>query len=167
MVYNNRKPDIDKVNQTQMTEKGHAYVKPSSTSGRGLFAKKDVPAGEQIFSLARPLIAVLDSVRCNDCCSNCFAWTSSPVASYETWGDAYRSEMKACSQCKILKFCGRVGWRFLCRAFVPPKHRTNTLLFRRVKPKHGRNSTNLNANPLAESHRTMNCQVPFALLSRS
>ena len=151
-----------------MVEKEHAYVKTSSTSGRGLFAKNDIPAGDQIFSIERPLIAVLDSDRCSNSCSNCFQWTFFPVASYEKWGDAYRPEIKACSQCKVLKFCDRVCWRFLpCGILYFLNHWTDTLLFRHVKLKHGRNSINLNANPSAESLRTMSCQLPFALQSRS
>lgn len=109
-------------------ENEHAYVKTSSTSGRGLFAKIDNRAGKQIFSIERPLIAVLDSARCGDCCSNCFSSTSPPVASYETWGDTYRHEMKACSQCKILKFCDRVRCDFLLLLWYPvlAKHLANT-----------------------------------------
>ncbi|KAF2140049.1 uncharacterized protein K452DRAFT_201990, partial [Aplosporella prunicola CBS 121167] len=55
--------------------------------GNGLFAKEAIPAGEEIFSLDRPLAAALDSVRIANCCSNCFTFQNLDV----------RANLKACA----------------------------------------------------------------------
>ncbi|KAF2835493.1 SET domain-containing protein [Patellaria atrata CBS 101060] len=81
-----------------------ADVKPSPTSGSGLFARENIPPGELILSLARPLIAVLDLPRLSDSCSNCFIWSTTPL--FSSKGDAVdKVGVKACSGCKVLKYC--------------------------------------------------------------
>ena len=84
-----------------------ALTQKSTIAGRGLFASEDISAGAQIFSIARPLVAVLNTPRLTECCSNCFAGVATPFTSDGAYG-AVAPEVKACSQCKLLRFCSKV-----------------------------------------------------------
>ncbi|KAF2088201.1 SET domain-containing protein [Saccharata proteae CBS 121410] len=82
-------------------EKDSAYVKASPVAGNGLFAKKDVPAGELLFAKERPLLAVLDSPNMDGNCAYCFS------GSYASMFDPANFELKACTGCKITKYCSK------------------------------------------------------------
>ncbi|EOD47967.1 putative set and mynd domain protein [Neofusicoccum parvum UCRNP2] len=77
-----------------------AYKKKSPIAGNGLFATQDIPAGESIFSLKRPLITVLDNVSLDSCCANCFASTGFGATNNQL-------DLKACTGCRTVKYCGR------------------------------------------------------------
>ncbi|EKG22146.1 hypothetical protein MPH_00473 [Macrophomina phaseolina MS6] len=74
--------------------------KKSAISGKGLFANQDIAAGDLIFSLKRPLIAVLDNVSLDSCCANCFASTGFGATNNDL-------SLRACTGCSTLKYCGR------------------------------------------------------------
>lgn len=77
-------------------------LKPLSAgaAGTGLFATRAIKAEEAILQEERPLLAVLDSPRLKEACSWCFLYTG------ETDDDV---ELKVCTGCKILRFCGKVS----------------------------------------------------------
>ena len=93
-----------------MRDQCHAYVKHSDTAGNGLFAAKKILPGELIFSLQRPLIAVLDSARFEDTCANCFAWTAESAIGSR--GDAAGVSVSACTGCRTLRYCSKVSRDF-------------------------------------------------------
>lgn len=82
-----------------------AEVRSSTVSGRGLFAIRDVTAGNALLSLDRPLITALDGERIQDTCAWCFAWTELPVLSGAGVNQA--TTVNACSGCKKVKYCSR------------------------------------------------------------
>jgi len=90
-----------------MTSIGHAHVAKSSVAGSGLFASQDVVAGDLIFSLARPAVAALDTKNLGSVCANCFASAADPSVLH---GEAnIQVTVKACTGCKILKYCSKVS----------------------------------------------------------
>ena len=81
-------------------------VRDSPVGGKGLFAWKDVAAGEGINTIMRPLVLVLDTRRLADTCSNCLEWSSqvflrSIVDEYEP------PSLKACLGCKTMRYCSK------------------------------------------------------------
>jgi hypothetical protein len=88
----------------------HAHTGKSTVeeNGRGLFADRDFPAGDVIYTAPRPLAAVLDASNLVDTCANCFTKADNQ------WVERYGQVPKACAQCHILKFCSKVG------VFMPP-----------------------------------------------
>jgi len=90
-----------------MTSIGHAYVAKSSVAGSGLFASQDIAAGDLIFTLARPAVAALDTKNLGNVCANCFASAADPSILH---GEAnIQVTVKACTGCKILKYCSKVS----------------------------------------------------------
>lgn len=88
------------------------YSKKTKNAGNGLFASKDIPAGDLILRVDRPLLAVLDSPHLNDACSNCFVWVPRGGAAAD--GDERDNvTLRACTGCKIVRYCGKVGGNFL------------------------------------------------------
>jgi len=86
---------------------GHAYVAKSSVAGSGLFASQDIAAGDLIFSLARPAVAALDTKNLGNACANCFASAADPSVLH---GEAnIQVTVKACTGCKIVKYCSKVS----------------------------------------------------------
>ena len=85
----------------------YAYPQQTAYAGTGLFASKGIPAGELVIRINDPLVSVPDSPHLTDTCSNCFAWVPKGQAGAE---DEYLSvELKACTGCKIVRYCGKVG----------------------------------------------------------
>ena len=86
----------------------NVYSKKTKNAGDGLFASKDIPAGDLILRIDRPFLAVLDSPHLNDACSNCFVWV--PRGGAAVGGDERDNvTLRACTGCKIVKYCGKVG----------------------------------------------------------
>jgi hypothetical protein len=75
-------------------------------AGKGLFTKRDFDGGEEIWSQKRPLVAVLDDVSLPLACSNCFSQVHDVTSSWKE--DEKPVEVKACTQCKLLRFCSKV-----------------------------------------------------------
>ena len=90
-----------------MTDQKHAYIGKSRVAGNGLFAEKEIPAGELILSISRPLIGALDVARLADTCANCFTWTAGPSIVTGTYV-AEGVSVKKCSGCQQVRYCSKV-----------------------------------------------------------
>lgn len=97
------------------TERGYAAIRTTTTaasgkwatkSPKGLFATKDLPAGAQIFTVERPLIAALSKARLGDTCANCYKSGGEIAGGVEA--------LKACTGCKQVKYCGKVSTCACC-----------------------------------------------------
>ncbi|KAK8218150.1 hypothetical protein IWZ01DRAFT_492082 [Phyllosticta capitalensis] len=91
------------------TEVGKAYKKESPIAGNGLFAKQDIPEGELIFSIQRPLFTELDSTNLQAYCSNCF------VRSENGMYGAPELRVRACTGCRVVCYCSKrcqsIAWK--------------------------------------------------------
>lgn len=95
------------------TERGHAAIRPTTTTAtgkwatkypKGLFAVKGLDAGTEIFRVERSLVAALSKERVGDSCGNCFGSEGEGVGE----GVGVK-EMKACTGCKQVWYCGKVS----------------------------------------------------------
>jgi hypothetical protein len=82
-----------------------------SGAGRGAFVLKAVKAGDLIFSIAKPLICIVndgEEMLCTTC-DNCFANCSDGVPTVS------RKNLKftACGGCKVLHYCSKVRHNFI------------------------------------------------------
>jgi len=125
-----------------MAANGFAVIKNSPVSGRGLFATKDLQAGELIFSIERPLVCVLDGTHLDDTCANCFVSSQGPPIG-RTVRDVDDVQLKACARCKQMKFCGKVNTTENHWHFTALRHTHGAP--RNAKQEHGKDSTNSNA----------------------
>jgi hypothetical protein len=114
-------------NTTVPTPECHVEVRPSTTSGNGLFATKDIPAGSTLLFKTRPLVGELDLPRLEESCHNCFMWTQKIVkvcGVHAHEPDRYpgrypdcsgcQSEgekigIKPCTGCKKVRYCIYIG----------------------------------------------------------
>jgi hypothetical protein len=137
---------------TAPTPECHVEVRPSSTSGNGLFATKDIPAGSTLLLKTRPLIGELDLPRLEESCHNCFMWTQKAVkacAIHAHEPDRYPGKypdcpdcqtegqvigVKACTGCKKVRYCSKVcfalyclGWNFAHASLYPCRFVKNRL----------------------------------------
>ena len=95
-------------NKQPQSERGNAIIRDSPTAGRGLFATRDIPAGDLIFYIQRPLLCVADRARLEDTCANCLVWVNGfSVEERGTGSDPVT--LKACLRCKQVKYCSKVG----------------------------------------------------------
>lgn len=86
----------------------NVYSKKTKNAGNGLFASRDIPAGDLILLVNRPFLAVLDTPHLDDACSNCFVWV--PQGGAAAGGDERDDVvLRACTGCKVVKYCGKVG----------------------------------------------------------
>ena len=124
-------------NPTPPIPECYVEVRPSPTSGNGLFATKDIPAGSTILLKSRPLIGELDLPRLEESCHNCFLWSQKAVrvcAVHASEPDRYPGKypdcegcasegevigVKTCTGCKKVRYCSKVcfahhghGWNF-------------------------------------------------------
>jgi hypothetical protein len=72
--------------------------------GKGLFVKKDFKAGVELWSAKRPLVGVLGETFLSQACSNCFNVHGMDMVR----GLDVTYDVKACTQCKVVKFCSKV-----------------------------------------------------------
>ncbi|KAF1808065.1 SET domain-containing protein [Eremomyces bilateralis CBS 781.70] len=96
-------------------------VQPSPLGGRGVFASKSFSPGEELFTVSRPLLSSLDGIRLHDTCVNCLKWDGdATIGVQET---PLESTLKACSGCKIFKYCRkecqREHWRLIHKVQCP------------------------------------------------
>ncbi|KAF2146566.1 uncharacterized protein K452DRAFT_282748 [Aplosporella prunicola CBS 121167] len=96
---NNNNPSAERALEI-MAQNNASYIKESPVAGNGLFAKKAIDTGGLIFSIPRPLVAALDTSRLLDTCANCFACN-------DMIGSSEGLDLKACTGCNIVKFCGK------------------------------------------------------------
>lgn len=95
------------VKSHSMATAGRAYAARSALAGQGLFAAQDIKPGELIFDLARPAVAALDTGSLPSVCANCFASAAgASVLHGEVNGNI---TVKACTGCKTLRYCSKVG----------------------------------------------------------
>jgi hypothetical protein len=85
-----------------MSQVCHAEVQKSGVDekGHGLFATRDLAAGDRIYTASRPLLAAVERDKLDSTCSNCY-WA-------ENVNEVGKKAL-ACSQCKQLYFCSKVG----------------------------------------------------------
>lgn len=67
--------------------------------GNGLFASTAIKTGEDVLHVQTPFVVVLDSPRLQDTCSGCFGKRQLDSG----------TELKACTGCRAVKYCDRVG----------------------------------------------------------
>lgn len=145
---------------TPSTPECHVEVRPSPTSGNGLFATKDIPAGSTILLKARPLIGELDLLKLEESCHNCFMWSQKAVrvcAIHAHEPDRYPGKypdcsgcqteseaigVKACTGCKKVRYCSKVCSS--CYRSPNPAH-VSLYLHRFVKSRLGPDTTSKNA----------------------
>ena len=97
------------VSNTMATLPTHVYTQNIPDAGTGLFVSEAIPAGVEVLSIDRPLVAVLDSPHLKDTCSDCFLWLPEN-------GEPQSKRLRACQGCKITKYCCKVGLLFLYAA---------------------------------------------------
>ncbi|TID26386.1 set and mynd domain [Venturia nashicola] len=119
-----------------LTERGHAQVRPTTTtatgkwatkSPKGLFAMRELNAGCEIFGVERCFVAVLSKGMVGDHCGNCYR---GPDGVGNTDGEQF--EVKACTGCKQVWYCGKKcqaeAWKrshkFECRKWDDPEEPT-------------------------------------------
>lgn len=89
----------------------HIQLRPTVNAGLGLFTIEALPAGHLIAQIERPLITVLDSARLTDTCEWCLRVVQGD--------DGSSASLKACTGCRIVRYCSKVGWGELGRSRVP------------------------------------------------
>jgi hypothetical protein len=89
-----------------MSAVNHTYAAATDAAGTGLFASKDVAAGELILRLnAEEIYSVLDVKNLDRACENCFLLLEAPE-------DAEEISLMKCSGCERVKYCGQVSIAF-------------------------------------------------------
>lgn len=86
-------------------------IRPSriQDGGKGLFIKHDIDEGEEIWAQKRALVAALDPESLSIVCSHCFAQVNNVTRG---WIENEKPlEVKSCTGCNILRFCGKVRCR--------------------------------------------------------
>ena len=74
-------------------------------AGAGLSASQDISPGDLVIRIREPLLAVPDSPRLVDTCSNCFVCVSEEEGEEE----GEQVKLKKCGGCGVVRFCGEVG----------------------------------------------------------
>lgn len=91
----------------------NGVIKQSAIAGNGVFATVALTPGDVVFAQHRPLVAVLDQGLLEDICSNCFNYeppSLKPGTAYTSPDvPAIAGQIRACSGCKILRYCSTVG----------------------------------------------------------
>jgi len=89
-------------------------IRSTANAGFGLFTTEPIPAGRLISQIERPLITVLDSARLIDTCEWCLRVVQG--------GDGGCGSLKACTGCKVVRYCSKVGNGELRCHGVPTLH---------------------------------------------
>ncbi|CZR65988.1 uncharacterized protein PAC_15888 [Phialocephala subalpina] len=96
--------------------------------GKGVFATKDIGEGGLVFSIQKPLLAIMGSHELKSVCDNCLAkvWLlkEPDLKLYST--PKFDMELKTCAGCKVVDYCSRdcqkAAWKHHhkheCRVFV-------------------------------------------------
>ncbi len=91
----------------------HIKARQAPDAGAGLFTSKQIPAGEEVFRIDRPLAAALDSPRLTQVCYECFLWPqeNGKEARMRLKGAPAVKDrtLKDCLGCKVVKYCCKVG----------------------------------------------------------
>ena len=93
------------------------YPDVSDLGGDGHFAFKDISPGEVILRVNNPLVAVPNTSKLSETCSTCFLWEPG-AEMYRAGYDRENMKLKACSGCKVAKYCGKVSHScFICNLY--------------------------------------------------
>jgi hypothetical protein len=128
-----------------MPESSSIYVDKSPTHGKGIFSNRNLSVGDCLYTATPVFIGVLSWERLVDTCSNCFRRD----------GEEYfesRTQVKACSQCKLLRFCSTVGIVHLLSLYLL-RTPVNTLFCgnRIAKQRPGKDFISMNARNMPRS----------------
>lgn len=82
---------------------GKAFPRKNPTHGLGLVTGESIKVGEDVALIRKPLVAVLDSVRLGDTCTNCFGKRTANALSDE------KVKLKRCTGCDKVRYCDKVG----------------------------------------------------------
>ncbi|KZF23795.1 SET domain-containing protein [Xylona heveae TC161] len=105
------------------------YSASAGDAGIGLFAAEPISPGQEVLSIRRPLIEVVETSRLKDTCSNCFAWVpKSPINSRGSRLEGVK--LKQCTGCRTVAYCGKAcqteSWK--------TRHKYECKLFAKVFP---------------------------------
>jgi SET and MYND domain-containing protein len=83
-----------------------AVPKPTPNAGTGLFAATNIYSGMNVCSFPNSWVAVLDTARLADTCSNCLG-----AKSYQAQELAAKNNapLKTCSGCHVVRYCDKVS----------------------------------------------------------
>ena len=81
------------------------YTQKISGKGTGLFTSSAIDAGELVFRIERPLLCVPDNRCLSEVCYHCFIW----LPGGEGVVHDVATKLLACSGCKVVKYCSKVG----------------------------------------------------------
>jgi hypothetical protein len=110
--------------------------------GKGLFAKKDFKAGVELWSAKRPLAGVLGETFLSQACSNCFNVHGMDMVR----GLDVTYDVKACTQCKVVKFCSKVRTTFIKPRAACEAHSLTVLVSRNARQRLGSVTTLLSVS---------------------
>ncbi|KAL1965972.1 hypothetical protein VTN77DRAFT_4912 [Rasamsonia byssochlamydoides] len=81
--------------------------------GNGLFAATDIEMGQDLLSIQKPFVAVLDTLRLQDTCSGCFG-LKQQQQEQKTPEEAVK--LKSCTRCQVVRYCDKScqskDWKF-------------------------------------------------------
>ncbi|OAP56386.1 hypothetical protein AYL99_09565 [Fonsecaea erecta] len=104
------------------------YTKQVADRGNGIFAAHDIAPRSEVIFVARPLMVALSTSELQNRCYYCY---SSPGDLDYSPEAANNQALKACSGCKVVKFCDK---RCQARAWSE-YHRLECKLYGRLQPK--------------------------------
>lgn len=88
-------------------------IYPLRTPGKGvgLFASRDIGAGQLILHINELFVSVPDTPHLDKTCSTCFLWLSGDQSENGTSVEGRNnvSRLKACMGCKVTKYCSKVS----------------------------------------------------------
>lgn len=97
---------------TSETPHSNTYTHQTPNAGVGVFAANEIGPGELIFRVDRPLVSALDSPHLKDTCYSCYSWVPENQRDDEEEEDGTGVvKLKACTGCRIARYCGKVGFR--------------------------------------------------------
>jgi hypothetical protein len=91
----------------QQVERVKVVPKSTSEAGTGLFAARQIKLNEAILSVDQPLMLALDTPRLNDTCYCCLLFLERS-GSIKRNDKAETKTLKACTGCKIVRYCDKV-----------------------------------------------------------
>jgi hypothetical protein len=79
--------------------------------GNGLFALTDIGTGQDILTIQKPFVAVLDTPRLQDTCSGCLGMKQQQ----QEQNPEEAVKLKSCTRCQVVRYCDKVGNSSGCR----------------------------------------------------
>lgn len=94
-----------------MSGNNNVYSKLTAKKGNGLFASSPILPGGLILSIDQPPIAVPDTSRLDDTCSNCFVWTARDAVASQSGAADDVVILSSCAGCHTVRYCSKVRSR--------------------------------------------------------